>query len=57
MVDNQCNKQTIEEKEEDILDAAVKKAKEKSGLKKLVISDMMDMINILEDFLRKKKLV
>ena len=57
MANNQCNKQTIEEKEEDILDAAVKKAKEKSGLKKLVISDMMDMINILEDFLRKKKLV
>ena len=29
MANNECNKQTIEEKEIDILDASVKKAKEK----------------------------
>lgn len=52
-----CRKQSLEEKELDILETAVKKAKRKTGLRKLLDSDMMAIINILEDFLRDKKLV
>lgn len=54
---NKCSTQTIEERELEILDIAVKKAKRKSGLRTMVDSDMMEIINILESFLRQNKLV
>jgi hypothetical protein len=56
-VNNECNTQTNEERELEILDIAVKKAKQKTGLRTMLNSDMSKIINILERFLRNKKLV